>query len=233
MLRALGSLISIAAVLAILASPGLGSQTEPADLVDSLPTLGTVGPNPINIKVWTNRPPEEKFIAGDRVIIHFTADRPCYVIVVNVSQTGDVAILFPNRENADNFVEADKQYSLFGEHSKVRLVMGKGLMEAKTILFVSSEPVPLEPLQIPDDGLVIKIPRYADADLKVLAEKIDKMASAPGYNRILLTVKGDSSETPDLKLMGPPLHKRVPSKSESDPPETITGSQGIKSKADQ
>jgi len=219
-------------LLVILAWPVLGSQTEPSDTAGRLPTIGTIGPDPINITVWTNRPSGETFKAGDRVIIYFKADRQCYVTVVNISKAGDVAILFPNRESPDNLVQANQQYTLFGEKSNARLVMGRGLTEAKTVFYASSKPVPLDPLRIPASQLVIRIPHSSESDLKLLAERIGEMAHRPGYNRVLLKVKGDSDETPDLKLMGKDLHERVPSKSESDPPETITGAQGVKPRPD-
>lgn len=219
-------------ILVIVAWPTLGSQPEPSHSADRLPTIGTIATDPIKITVWTNRPSGETFKAGDRVIIYFKADRQCYVTVVNISKAGDVAILFPNRESPHNLVQADEQYTLFGEKSNARLLMGKGLSEAKTVFYASSKPVPLDPLKIPTNQLVIRIPHSSESELELLAERIGEVAVEPGYNRVLLKVRGDSDETQDLRLMGKHLPERVPSKSESDPPETITGAQGVKPRPD-
>ena len=93
----------------------------------SLLSVGTVGPGAIGFKVWTVPKSGAPLKVGDHVAIHFIADRDCYVIAANVSPKGDVAIIFPNGEQPDNAVKANKEYTLFGKDSKFKLVYGKSI----------------------------------------------------------------------------------------------------------
>jgi hypothetical protein len=210
---------------------------------DNLLGLGKIGPGPINLSVWTNKPSGQLFKTGERVIIRFKADKDCYVTVLNVSARGDVAVLLPSKERPDNFIKAGQEYSLFGDDSSVRLEMGKGLPEVKAVFYVTSRPFSLDPQGIPEDRLVLQIPHTEKESLDALAAKIERAAAAPGFNRVILAIKSESAGGPNLKLMGPaprplpsmPGRERregptaiEPSRSDSEPPETLTGTQGVK-----
>lgn len=210
---------------------------------DNLLGLGKIGPGPINLSVWTNKPSGQLFKTGERVIIHFKADRDCYVTVLNVSARGDVAVLLPSKERPDNLIKAGQEYSLFGDDSNVRLEMGKGLPEVKAVFYVTAGPISLDPLVIPEGRLVLQIPHTERESLGVLAAKIEKASGVPGFNRVILAIKSEPAGGPNLKLMGPaprphpsmPGRERregptaiEPSRSDSEPPETLTGTQGVK-----
>ncbi|MBI5251256.1 MAG: DUF4384 domain-containing protein, partial [Desulfomonile tiedjei] len=133
-------------ILCSMPKTSLGADQGGTKQSEDLLSLGTLGPSPIALSVWTNQPPGYKFKAGDRVVIYFKVDRDCYVTALNISTQGDVTVLFPSKEHPDNHVKAGEQYSLFGDDSRIRLVMGTGLPEVKTVFYATSEPVSLDPL---------------------------------------------------------------------------------------
>jgi hypothetical protein len=195
-----------------------------------LTTLGEIGPDAVKLKVWTNKPPDYVFKMGDRVIFHFVADRDCHLAVLNVSRAGNVAVLFPNREFPDNSIKRGVESTLFGDDSHMKLVMSEGISEATTVFYVSAEPFSLDPLKIPEGKAIIKL-SAADKDLKILTDTLRQVSKKPGYNRVLLSIKG-MREAQDLKLMGPSRPKAAPHRPESDVPETVTGAQGLKPQLD-
>jgi hypothetical protein len=158
------------------------------------------------------------------------ADRDCHLAVLNVSKTGRVAVLFPNRETPDNSVKGGVEQTLFGDDSPMKLVMSEGLSEATTVFYVSAEPFSLDPLKIPEDKPIIKL-SVDDKDLQTLINTLRQVSKAPGYNRVLLSIKG-AREAQDLRLMGPSLPRAAPRKSDSEIPETVTGTQGLKPQLD-
>ncbi|MBI5250170.1 MAG: DUF4384 domain-containing protein, partial [Desulfomonile tiedjei] len=123
------TLLIISWILCLIPVGCFGADPRASKQSDNLLGLGKMGTAPINLSVWTNKPVGQQFKTGERVIIHFKADRDCYVTVLNVSARGDVAVLLPSKERPDNLIKAGQEYSLFGDDSNVRLEMGKGLPE--------------------------------------------------------------------------------------------------------
>lgn len=237
------TLLIVSWILCLIPVGCLGADRGSPKRSDNLLGLGKIGPGPINLSVWTNKPSGQLFKTGERVIIHFKADKDCYVTVLNVSVRGDVAVLLPSKERPDNFIKAGQEYSLFGDDSSVRLEMGKGLPKVEAVFYVTSGPISLDPLVIPEDRLVLQIPHTEKESLGVLAAKIEKASAAPGFNRVILAIKSEPAGGPNLKLMGPaprplpssPARERPegptgiePSRSDSEQPETLTGTQGVK-----
>ena len=217
--------------LLVATSPCISQEKNWSDTAQLLTTLGDIGPEAVGLKVWTNKPPGYAFKTGDRVMIHFVADRNCYVAVLNVSKAGNVAVLFPNRETPDNSVKGGVEYTLFSDDSSVKLLMGSGLSEAMTVFYISAEPFSLDSIKIPEGKVFVKL-AAGDKDLSVLTGILTEVSKKSGYNRVLLSIKGATTEAGDLKLMGPERHKAAPRRSESEIPETVTGTQGVKRRLD-
>jgi hypothetical protein len=237
------TLLIVSWILCLIAVGCLGADQEASKQSDNFLGLGKIGPGPINVSVWTNKPSGQQFKTGERVIIHFKADKDCYVTALNVSAHGDVTVLLPSKERPDNFIRAGQEYSLFGDDSNVRLEMGKGLPEVKAVFYVTSRQFSLDPQGIPEDRLVLQIPHTEKESMDALAAKIERAAAAPGFNRVILAIKSEPAGGPNLRLMGPaprplpsgPGSERPegpagiePSRSDSEQPESLTGTQGVK-----
>ncbi len=216
--------------LLVAVSPCLSQDKTSSNPSQTLMTLGEIGPNPVQLRVWTNQPPEHEFSTGDQVQIHFLADRDCHLAIVNVSTSGTAVLLFPSRESPNNSVKGGVEYTLFGDDSSMKLVMGKGLSEATTVFYASAEPFSLDSIKIPEGEAFIKL-SPGDNNWKVLTSTLQEVSKRPGYNRASLSIKG-KGEARDLKLMGPSPPKAERRKSGSEIPETVTGSQGLKPQID-
>jgi Domain of unknown function (DUF4384) len=216
--------------LLVVASTLLSQDKAAANSAHLLTTLGEIGPDAVKLKVWTNKPPDSVFKMGDRVIIHFVADRDCHLAVLNVSKAGNVAVLFPNRETPDNSIKGGVEHTLFGDDSSMKLVMSQGISEATTVFYVSAEPFSLDPLKISEGKAVVKL-SAEDKGLKILIGTLRQVSKKSGYNRVLLSIKGPK-KAQGLRLMGPSPRKAAPHKSDSEIPETVTGAQGLKPQLD-
>lgn len=212
--------VVVSVVLGATASFVLGDDKAGPDFVQALLSIGKIGPDAVKLKVWTNLSKGKPAKVGDHVVIHFKADRDCYLVVANVSDKGDVAIVLPNRERPDNSVKANKEYTLFGDDSKLKLVFGKPGLESKLVFYVSPRPIDLKPLKMGQDNGVILIPAKAGNELKIFREKIEEMATHKEFNRKLLSLKADPKRPIGLKLMG------VPAGAASEAPAGVTGTRG-------
>lgn len=206
-------------------------SAQESDIAKRFLSIGTVGPHAINLSVWTNKPQGEPFKGGDRVIIYFRADKDCYVTGLNVSDKGDITILFPSNEDFDNSIQAGKQYSLFGDSSAFRLEIGKGVNDVKAVFYVSSGTMPISNL-IPEDSSLLKIPHSDSDQLDTLYNIIEAASHETGFNRVILSLTAETEKKSDLKLMGPSKGAR-PSLSDSERPDSLTGAQGSKSEKNQ
>lgn len=237
------TLLSSLLIVWLMVAGCFGADRGGSKQSENLFNLGKIGPGPINLSVWTNKPAGQKFKTGDRVVIYFKANKDCYVTALNVSGQGDVVVLLPNKEHPDNFIKAGQEYSLFGHDSRVRLEMGKGLPEVKAVFYVTSQPISPEHLRIPEDRLVLQIPHTDKESLDSFVAGIEKAAAVGGFNRVTLAIKSEAPGGPKLKLMGPaprglpskPGSERPegppgnePSRSDSERPESLTGTQGVK-----
>lgn len=227
MSRAILRLLSVLAVLVgfspLITVPVFAGAENKATGSDGFLSVGKIGPDAIKFDVWTVPPESTHLKPGDRLTVHFKAESPCYLIVANVSEKGDVAVVFPNKEMADNAVVPGKEYTLFGDDSKLKLVMGKKVAKTNLVFYVSPNPVTF--VKIPDKQYVLQVPADNKEALKTLREEIEKMAAVKGFNRKVLAIKTNRVGSANIKLMGGKF-KGAPWKDQSDTPESVTGTQG-------
>lgn len=207
-------------------SPTLGKVAAKTADAAALLSIGKIGPDAIKLKVWTNIPEGRAAKVGERIVIHFKADRDCYVVVANVSAKGTVAIVFPNRDQPDNRVALGKEYTLFGKDSKLKLVLGKGASGAKLVFFASPQSIDLAPLKISGKNLAIVIPASATEELKTLRAKMEQVSKVKGFYRAVLSIRSKPKGKSGLRLMGPPSVKGIRPGRSSDKLGDVTGTRG-------
>ncbi|MCP4104079.1 MAG: protein kinase [Desulfobacteraceae bacterium] len=61
------------------------------------------------LKLWTDK---ENFRIGDSVSYHFQSEKDCYVVILNLTTSGELIQIFPNKFNPDQFVQRDTIYSI-------------------------------------------------------------------------------------------------------------------------
>ncbi len=204
----------------------LGSEKTTVDPCADMFFLGRTGSDPVQIELRTNGDLNKPLRVGDSVFFSVKADRKCYITVLSVSSAGDVTVLFPNRLNQNNFLEAGKFYTLLGGRSPVRLLVGKGLPPSKIVFYVSTRRVSLE-LRDPGSSTPVREILHSDCDnLNTLQNKIALMAEDSGFNRAVLSASSLFCEIAGSDSREGLIDKGIPSGKESPPPETILGTQG-------
>ncbi|MFH1115569.1 MAG: DUF4384 domain-containing protein [Pseudomonadota bacterium] len=228
-LNLLTALVLLIGLNPLTVSPALGTASGKfPDAAASLLSVGKPGSDPIRLKAWTNIPKDRPANVGERIVIHFTADRDCYVVVANVSSKGSVTIVFPNRERPDNRVEGGKEYTLFGEESRLKLVFGTGISGADLLFFASSQPIDLSPFKISGNSMAVFIPASSGEDFRILKSKIEHASKAEGFNRAVLSIKSKPEGKSGLRLMGPRPVKGVKPGRAGDNLGDVTGTRGRK-----
>jgi len=70
------------------------------------------------LKLWVNK---ARFKIGDSISYHFQSEKPCYLILLNITSEGDLIQVFPNKFSLSQFVQVKKQYTIPGGHADFAL----------------------------------------------------------------------------------------------------------------
>jgi hypothetical protein len=154
------------------------------------------------IEVWTDK---KIYQIGDKVTFYFRADHDSYVNLIDVGSSGQVSVLFPNRHHPDNFVKANRIYTIPEEDSGFSIfVQGPpGLERIKAI--ATQQPLPLD-ITSPDqafNALSKDGDRKTDG-LLMFVKKLEKQPWSIGYTEIY--IRGDGVVFPppgDLRTIRP------------------------------
>ena len=72
---------------------------------------GSEGGKNFGIKVWL-ADGRRAWRKGERIVIHFRAERDCYLNLLHVNALGQAQLLFPNQWHQDAFIKADREYKI-------------------------------------------------------------------------------------------------------------------------
>lgn len=105
----------------VLVERGVIIASESADLLGfNIPD--TAGNASFKISVRTDR---DVYRLGDRARIYLTANRDCYVTVLNMRSNGDITRLFPNKYDKNNFIKANIEHSVPEKGSRYELAISE------------------------------------------------------------------------------------------------------------
>lgn len=207
------------------------SWANAQSVIEDLLSVGHPGPSAVTFKVWTNKKEGESFHSGDRAIIYLNADQKAYVTLLAVSAESVVTVILPNRFMPDTMIQPQKLYELFGDDSPLRVVAGEWPHEDKLLICLSSIPLTLEPLAVPAGSAFLTLTDRTTREIQILKEKLRTIAAADGFNRAIISLRGETGADLKIKLIedqDSSAPKRIPTGQESSPPETLTGSAGRK-----
>ena len=77
--------------------------------IKELASLSNPSPD-FKINIRTDRGKNPSYKINDLISFEFEADRDCYLTLIDISTDGSITILFPNKYNYDNRVEAGETY---------------------------------------------------------------------------------------------------------------------------
>ena len=106
---------------------------------------GRTGPNDgwnpggPRIDIWVDRGDWATYRPGDRLLVFFRVDRPCYVTILDYAPNGRVEVLFPNRWSGSNFVRPGRNYRVPESRRYSLRIAGPGGVET---LFACAHEVP-------------------------------------------------------------------------------------------
>lgn len=221
------SRIAISAVLLMVCTGIAGGQQREVATNDPIAALcvGHNGPRAVKLEVRTEQIPDKPVKVGDFLPVTLKADRDCYLTVMRVSGGGDVEVLFPNRQQPDNLLTGDREYSLFGEGAGIRMTGGEGGAPDRILFLATGNRIALDLPDGSDKQGTLNVTRGEPTVLEALKKRLACMADDPAFCRHVLTLKSETRLTPKLRLMGKPKEKRTPADT-SLPPEGTVGTQG-------
>ncbi len=103
----LGAIIGIV-LLGNIFSPVLGQE-------ETKPQSGKTAIRPVtdfNIEVWIDKGCGKSYTEGENITIYFKSNKDCYLTLFDLTPGGRIRLLFPNRYEKNNFLEANKVHTI-------------------------------------------------------------------------------------------------------------------------
>ncbi|MBD3307539.1 OmpA family protein [candidate division KSB3 bacterium] len=100
--------------LSILATP-LTSMAQQRPRQSAPPETRKIVPQPretINIDLWFDKQCGASYRQGEKIILNFRTNVDSYVTLYDIDTRGRVSVLFPNRNQPDNFVRGGQTYTI-------------------------------------------------------------------------------------------------------------------------
>jgi outer membrane protein OmpA-like peptidoglycan-associated protein len=79
--------------------------------------------NTINVDVWMDKQCGATYKQGEKIIISFKTNADGFVTIYDIDTRGEVSVLFPNRENPNNYVRANTTYTLPNQNYSYDLIV--------------------------------------------------------------------------------------------------------------
>jgi len=216
-------LLILSCCLICLPISGLAVSGDSGQIESKLLPSGP-GPKAQELKVWTEKAKEEWARAGIPAIVRVKSSEKGYLTAIYVSPSGDLIILLPNKEMQSDVILPDKDYTLFGPESPVRLKLSEMAKDAKIIFCVSAQPLQLAPLPISSGETFARIPSSSSQDMETLRQKLEALSKDPNFNFKVLTLRDRKEKDSRLDLM------TLPTGVTSSKPVGVTGAPGAKDK---
>jgi len=222
--RVIGHVIVIVAIGLLVPTLGLAAAGDSGGGVNKLLSVGQAGAKAVDLKVWTEKATPDQAKAGMPAVVRVKAAEKAYLTSIYISPNGDAIILLPNKDSGENVLVPNKEYTLFGPESEIKLKQSDTAKDAKIVFYVTSKPLKTDRLTLPPGESFIRIPQSATEEMKILTEKLESLSKDPGFNRKALALKDGEKKESRLDLMGLPTDVR------SARPMGVTGVQGLKTK---
>jgi hypothetical protein len=199
--RIVGLLIALSGVFCVGVPPRMCAQAEtPSNLGLSMLSIGEAKPGAVELRLSTNTPAQGFYSPGDRVWVTLESPREVYLTIMHVSDSGNITILYPDKDKGENSVPATEKVTLFGEKSNAHLVVGKEIERGGTVAYLSPRQFSVALLRFFQGKQWMEIPSTADRDLRLLKEKLDIVSGDRGFNRIEVPIKGKSGKNCALTI---------------------------------
>ena len=102
-----------------------------------------------SVKLWTD---QSEYRIGDTMQVNFSVDEPMYVRIVVINAQGQVATLFPNAYQSDNYCVPGQTYNIPAPGAGFSLDIGGPVGIDKLRAVGSNNPIPAEALYFTDNG---------------------------------------------------------------------------------
>lgn len=222
--RIIACLIIIGIFSAWVPSFAVSATADPNQTSSKLLSVGKPGEKAIDLKVWTQKPKDKKADEGIPAVVRVKASEKGYLTSIYVSPSGDTIILLPNKDSEESVLLPDKEYTLFGPESRIKLKESDSGTNASIVFFVSSAPLSIDTLKPAPGDSFIRIPQSAVQEMNALIEKLEALSKDPKFNRKVLALANSGKKDSRLDLMG------LPTDVKSAKPMGVTGVQGLKNK---
>jgi len=101
----LGAIIGIV-LLGNIFSPVLAQETKLSSKIAIRPVPD------FNIEVWVDKGCGKSYTVGENITIYFKSNKDCYLTLFDFIPGGGIRLLFPNRYEKNNFLEANKVHTI-------------------------------------------------------------------------------------------------------------------------
>jgi hypothetical protein len=154
----------------------VGAEHHPAA---ELEELGAAAAG-IKVSAWVDRP-DATYRPGDTITLMVKASRDAYITVLDAGTSGKVHVVFPNRYQSDNRVQAFEVVRIPGEGSRIRLAVHGPAGREVLKIFASEKPIDyLDVRRLAEAGAYYTVPGDAQTIARDLSVELNERDRA-GY----------------------------------------------------
>lgn len=116
--------------------------------------------------------PSKIYHVGDKINLFFRSEKDCYLNLWNFGTSGKLTVLFPNALFEDNFIKANKTYSIPGEDYPFDYILSGPAGNEKVKAIAATDKFNLIDLTH-KKGEIFTVSRSASRDITIAAKKIE------------------------------------------------------------
>ena len=91
------------------------AQQRPRESAPAAPEARKIVPTPrdiVNVDLWFDKQCGSSYRQGEKILINFKTNVDSYITLYDIDTRGQVSVLFPNRNQPDNFVRGGQTYTV-------------------------------------------------------------------------------------------------------------------------
>ncbi len=203
----------------------VSSPANAGDLGEAIHQLLSVGqaePTSGSLKVWKETAGPDLAKAGFPAVIRVKCTEKAYLSAIYISSRGHAIVLLPNRDTPQVLIQPNREYTLFGPESELKLTESE-IYNAKIVFYFSSLPLEFDPSKIPPSETFMRIPK-SSKDMADFVKKLESLVKCSLFTKKVLALRDSQKKGSPLDLMG------LPTNVTSSKPIGVAGVYLIKSK---
>jgi hypothetical protein len=141
---------------------------------------------PFKIELWTDK---KRCKVGETITIYFRSEKDCYLTLIDITTSGKLYILFPNRFATDNYIKAGRTYMIPGPDHPFAITAGEPLGFERLKAIATLQNIDLAQTKVGEGKqLFVNLPDPSKAtrDLNLVIINTPQLTWSDAYHEVII-----------------------------------------------